>query len=228
MLGLVTSQVGARMTGLLLSPTTCREHYGLPTIFQLFAQHIPAEERSRSFGYMLAAGSVGQTVASLFVPHMEWELCFELFGCIGLIWVVCWLLTYHDPPIIPDEEGQQLLEKKDVSCISWIEWVSHWSLWAIYIAHFAMNWSNYIIMQWLPTYLSRTLGANKESMSLTAVPYIISSLCGVAWGHIADQLIVAGWPLLKVRRLMTFFGLVGPGICLALFPEVSNLVVAVL
>ena len=64
-------------------------------------------------------------------------------------------------------------------CVSWVTWVSHWSLWSIYIAHFAMNWSNYIIMQWLPTYLSRTLGANKESMSLTAVPYIISSLCGV-------------------------------------------------
>ena len=64
-------------------------------------------------------------------------------------------------------------------CVTWTEWVKHWSLWSIYIAHFAMNWSNYIIMQWLPTYLSRTLGANKESMSLTAVPYIISSLCGV-------------------------------------------------
>lgn len=38
---------------------------GLPTIFQLFAQHIPPDERSRAFGYMVAAGSVGQTVASL-------------------------------------------------------------------------------------------------------------------------------------------------------------------
>lgn len=204
------------------------EGLGLPTIFQLFAQHIPAEERSRAFGYMVAAGSVGQTFASLFVPHLEWRLCFEIFGCIGLLWVVCWLLTYHDPPIVSDEEGQQQLLEKEVLCVSWVEWVCHWSLWSIYIAHFAMNWSNYIIMQWLPTYLSRTLGANKESMSLTAVPYIISSLCGVAWGHIADQLVVAGWPVLKVRRLMTFLGLIGPGVCLALFPEVSNLVVAVL
>ncbi|MPC08571.1 Sodium-dependent phosphate transport protein 1, chloroplastic [Portunus trituberculatus] len=159
---------------------------------QLFAQHVPAEERSRAFGYMVAAGSVGQTFASLFVPHIDWHISFEVFGLMGIIWVVCWLLTYHDPPMLADEEGQQLLEK------------------------------------WLPTYLSRTLGANKESMSLTAVPYIISSLCGVVWGHVADQLISVGWPVLRVRRLMTFFGLMGPGLCLALFPEVSNLVVAVL
>lgn len=203
------------------------EGLGLPTIFQLFAQHIPAEERSRAFGYMVAAGSIGQTFASLFVPHMDWKVSFVLFGVSGVLWVICWLLTYHDSPIVPDEEGQLMLEK-EVMCVSWVEWISHWSLWSIYIAHFAMNWSNYIIMQWLPTYLSRTLGANKESMSLTAVPYIISSLCGVAWGHFADQMIVIGWPVLRVRRLMTFFGLVGPGVCLALFPEVTNLVVAVL
>lgn len=61
----------------------------------------------------------------------------------------------------------------------WCEFVSHWALWAIYLAHFAMNWSNYIIMQWLPTYLARNLGANKESISFTAVPYVINSLFGI-------------------------------------------------
>lgn len=205
------------------------EGLGLPTIFQLFAQHIPAEERSRAFGYMVAAGSVGQTVALLFVPHLDWHIAFILFGALGLVWVLCWLLTYHDPPMRrADEEDQQLLETGEVMCISWVEWVTHWAFWSIYIAHFAMNWSNYIIMQWLPTYLSRTLNANKESMSLTAVPYIVSSLCGIAWGHIADLLVSVGWPVLKVRRIMTVLGLMGPGICLALFPEITNLPAAIL
>jgi hypothetical protein len=52
------------------------------------------------------------------------------------------------------------------------------------IAHFSMNWSNYIIMQWLPTYLARNLGADKESISLTAVPYIINSMLGVGKGSL--------------------------------------------
>lgn len=38
---------------------------GLPTIFHLFAHSIPVEERSRAFGYLIASGSVGQTVASV-------------------------------------------------------------------------------------------------------------------------------------------------------------------
>lgn len=63
--------------------------------------------------------------------------------------------------------------------VMWAEFLCHWPLWAIYIAQFSMNWSNYIIMQWLPTYMSRYLGANKESISFTAMPYVINSLVGV-------------------------------------------------
>lgn len=38
---------------------------GLPTIFQLYGESVPPEERGRVFGYLVAAGSVGQTVASV-------------------------------------------------------------------------------------------------------------------------------------------------------------------
>lgn len=41
------------------------EGLGLPTIFHLFAHNIAVEERSRAFSYLIAAGSVGQTVASV-------------------------------------------------------------------------------------------------------------------------------------------------------------------
>ena len=38
---------------------------GLPTIFHVYAHYVPAEERSRAFGYLIAAGGVGQTVAAV-------------------------------------------------------------------------------------------------------------------------------------------------------------------
>ena len=60
-----------------------------------------------------------------------------------------------------------------------MEFLSHWPLWSIYIAHFAMNWSNYIIMQWLPTYMTRTLGAQGKDIMYTAVPYVMNSLVGM-------------------------------------------------
>lgn len=112
--------------------------------------------------------------------------------------------------------------------IRWTDFLVSKPLWAIYTAHFAMNWSSYIIMQWLPTYLSRSLSANAESISLTAVPYVVNSLFGIASGHIADGLLQnKGWSVLNVRRLMTSVGLVGPALFLAIFCVVDDLFFAV-
>ncbi|PSN40428.1 hypothetical protein C0J52_09265 [Blattella germanica] len=128
------------------------EGLGLPTIFHIFAHNVPMEERSRAFGYLVAAGFV--------------HICP---GKHAFIYLERWVLFgfssgYYSTMMVTNPN------------VRWTEFVCHWPLWALYIAHFAMNWSNYIIMQWLPTYLARNLGANKESISLTAVPYIVNSL----------------------------------------------------
>lgn len=52
-------------------------------IFHLFAHNVPVEERSRAFGYLVAAGSVGQVVASvvsliLYILYKE-ELYFRKY-----------------------------------------------------------------------------------------------------------------------------------------------------
>lgn len=83
-------------------------------------------------------------------------------------------------------------------------------------------------MQWLPTYMTRTLGAEKSHIMFTAVPYIMNSLVGMGAGHFADSLITRDkWTLLSVRRLMTSIGLLGPGLFILFFSAVNNLSLAV-
>ena len=43
---------------------------GLPTIFHIFSHAIPSEERSRSFGILVAFGSIGLTTASVVCIHV--------------------------------------------------------------------------------------------------------------------------------------------------------------
>lgn len=203
------------------------EGLGLPTIFHIFAHSIPVEERSRAFGYLVAFGSIGQTVAAVLCPHVPWRWSFYVFGAMGIVWVIMWLIMYHEHTTSADDEVPLVYPKVTNPNVRWTEFICHWPLWAVYIAHFAMNWSNYIIMQWLPTYLARNLGANKEDISLTAVPYILNSLVGVVAGHFADSLIGRKWTVLSVRRLMTSIGLLGPGIFLLFFCTVDNLLLAV-
>ena len=53
---------------------------GLPTIFHVYAHHVPAEERSRAFGYLIAAGGAGQTVAA--VVSDGWSTAVALPVCL--------------------------------------------------------------------------------------------------------------------------------------------------
>ncbi|KAL2716593.1 hypothetical protein V1478_014269 [Vespula squamosa] len=200
---------------------------GLPVIFHLFAHSVPIEERSRAFGYLVAAGSVGQVVASVICPNLSWQSGFYLFGSIGIVWTLLWLVLYQETNS-QDEIPLFVPKVTQNRSLRWTEFITHWPLWALYIAHFAMNWSNYIIMQWLPTYLARNISANKESISLTALPYIVNSLVGIVAGYSADNLIQKRWSVLSVRRLMTNIGLIGPGAFLLAFCAVDNLLAAVI
>lgn len=47
-------------------------------------------------------------------------------------------------------------------------------------------------------------------------------------GHVADSLLLDNWSVLSVRRLMTSIGLIGPGLFLAFFGVVDNLLAAVM
>ncbi|XP_054162622.1 uncharacterized protein LOC128960536 [Oppia nitens] len=227
---LITPLVASRLDLLII----CRvvlglgEGLGLPTIFHIFAYSVPVPERSRAFGYLVASGTIGQTVAALICPHLPWKWTFYTFGTLGIVWVLVWIILYSEIRDVGEDELPLVYPKVNSKNVRWTQFISHWPLWAIYIAHFAMNWSNYIIMQWLPTYLSRNLGANKESISLTAVPYIVNSMLGVVAGHLADGLIARKWTVLSVRRLMTVIGLVGPAIFMLLFCSVKSLLFAVI
>lgn len=205
------------------------EGIGLPTIFHIFAYTVPLEERGKAFSYLIAMGSVGQTVAGLVSPHLSWPAPFVVCGIAGFLWVALWLtftnrVSDMDPNV---QESFSQQPKVTEQTPSWTEFFCYSSLWAIYAAHFSMNWSNYIIMQWLPTYLVRRLGGGKMELMLTSLPYMTNSLCGIVSGHFADGLVRRRWSVLFVRRLMTCIGLMGPGFLLFMFSASSSIPVAV-
>lgn len=224
---LITPLVASSLPLLLL----CRallglgEGLGLPCMFHVVGQAAAVpEERSRAVASVLAAGAAGQTAAALVCPHLEWHRAFYGLGALGIVWTAAWTLLHRD-----DAATTPHKESSKVAAASphWLELVSHWPLWAIYIAHFAMNWSSYTIMQWLPTYLARALSAGPGHLSLAALPYVCNSLCGLLTARAAE---LAGrqWSLLAVRRLATScLGLLAPGIGLLAFAAAGNLASAI-
>jgi MFS family permease len=62
------------------------EGLGLPAVVQIFSTCILVDERSRAFGYLVAFGSVGQTVAAI-VTKMTFLLYF-----LCVIYLIIFLL----------------------------------------------------------------------------------------------------------------------------------------
>ena len=56
----------------------------MPSIFHIFAHTIPVEERSRAFGYLVALGSIGQTVAALVSIALGGDVYY--IGMSQLMW----------------------------------------------------------------------------------------------------------------------------------------------
>lgn len=224
---LITPLVASSLPLLLL----CRallglgEGLGLPCMFHVVGQAVAVpEERSRAVASVLAAGAAGQTAAALVCPHLEWHRAFYGLGALGIVWTAAWTLLHRDDvAATPHKDSSKVAAPSP----HWLDLVSHWPLWAIYTAHFAMNWSSYTIMQWLPTYLSRALSAGPGHLSLAALPYVCNSLCGLLTARAAE---LAGrqWSLLAVRRLATScLGLLAPGIGLLAFAAAGNMASAI-
>ncbi|KAK4476003.1 hypothetical protein MN116_001237 [Schistosoma mekongi] len=201
-----------------------REGIALPTIFHIFSYVVPIEERNRAVSYLVTFGAIGQTVATLICPRLVWSHSFFIFGLIGLVWICFWIPVLN---VIKKAETRDELPSQQSqafkSILPWTEFILHWPLWAIYIAHFSMNWSNYIVMLWLPTYLVRYLGATEYAIMLTAIPYVCNCIGSVITGRLANCLIKRQITVLTVRRLMSCIGLLGPGVVLFLFSLSSSI-----
>ena len=81
-----------------------RTGMGFPSIMALISVHIPAHEHSRAIGFVLSGSYLGAVVANLVAgplvdaPGYGWRSVFYIFGFVGLLWLVPWLL-FTAPPL---------------------------------------------------------------------------------------------------------------------------------
>ncbi len=83
-------------------------------------------------------------------------------------------------------------------------------VWAIIVGHFCTNWGGYVLLAWMPTYITKGLGVDFASVGIFAV---IPSLCSFLFlnvaGWLADRLIKRGWDVTTARKTMQTIGFGG-------------------
>jgi ACS family sodium-dependent inorganic phosphate cotransporter len=83
-------------------------------------------------------------------------------------------------------------------------------VWAVIVAHFCNNWSLYVLLAWLPTFVNQGLGVAFVAVGLfTLIPNVGSFLFLNVAGTVADRLIKRGMDITRVRKLMQTFSFAG-------------------
>lgn len=122
--------------------------------FQVYAKWSPPLERSRTAGFGIA-GIYGGTVVAMVVSgwlgeNFSWESIFYVFGAVGCVWSILWLVIVRespdrDPWIREDERNyikQSLEQQGQVNVVSppWKELFTSPAVIAICVGSFSYTW----------------------------------------------------------------------------------------
>ena len=174
----------------------------LPSINKMLIKWIPPERKSLAVATIFSGLQSGTVAAYLISPtileNFGWQNLFYIYGAIGALWVVPWLLYARDSPNDPTSSDEfQLKQSSTELSIDRSDEKSIADIWsgamkegsrileeaplremrqsipviAIAVAHAANNWGLYNNLAWSPTFYSETYGLNvRESAFFSVLP----------------------------------------------------------
>ena len=212
-----------------------------PSVYTLYSRWLPIQERSRGMAVNNSGIPVGTIFALIVTPiivaKLGWEWAFYLFGMAGVIWAYFWVrYTAYSPEEHKSISQTELAYIRDNAPARTAqtrtppvrEFLKHGPVWAIMVAHFCNNWSLYVLLSWLPTYVNKGLGVDFASIGWYAmIPHAMSFLFMNIAGNVADGLVKRGMDVTRVRKLMQTIGFGGITIALAVVGEVQSAPMAI-
>ena len=206
-----------------------------PSIYALYGKWIPTRERARAMALTNSGIPIGQVAALLIAPIIAlawgWEWIFYIFGAVGVVWYALWhFVVTKDPathPRISEHERKEIAEgipptnPDEQATTPTIELFKSKHVWAIIVAHFCNNWSLYVLLSWLPTFVTQGLGVDFANSGLVSMlPHIVSFVFLNVAGQVADRWVRGGMPVTKVRKTCMAIGFGGISVALFIVGEV--------
>jgi MFS family permease len=211
-----------------------------PSIYSIYSRWVPLTERSRAVGLANSGIPLGTIFALIVTPMIVqawgWQWAFYLFGIVGVVWFGFWQWLVatrpeDDAQISPEEldlirGGAAVDLAQQAPPIS--AFLKSMPVWAVIVAHFCNNWSLYVLLSWLPTFINKGLGVDYASVGwLTMIPHVASFAFLNIAGNIADRMIRSGMNVGKVRKIMQTIGFGGIATALLLVGEVQTVWLAI-
>jgi len=148
---------------------------------------------------------VGVPLIGLMLLRIGWRLSFAATGLISFFYFLLFVWIYRDPRKTPaGEEHVEAAEKR--ATVGYL--VRQRKVIGLSLGFGSYNYVFYLLLTWLPVYLSRALHMDlAHSFLYTGVPWLVATAGDlVVGGFLVDYLIHHGWNADRVRRTVLVCG----------------------
>ncbi|MGA8941014.1 MAG: MFS transporter [Acidobacteriaceae bacterium] len=187
----------------------------------------PSRERSFATSIFDAAAklasAVGVPIIGVLLLKFGWRWSFAVTGLVSLFYFALFSKIYRDPndePALTDIERHYieddphpfdaLAQQPEASSLGYL--IRKRKVLGLAIGFGSYNYVFYLLLTWLPSYLSAALHIDLlHSFLYTSVPWLFATFTDLTAGLVSDALIQRGWNASRVRKIVlvcgTAFGL---------------------
>ncbi len=190
-----------------------------PLAARAIREWAPVRERALAFSISGSGPAFGTAVSAItiawLVSAIGWRLAFVFSGALGFVWVVVWLMVYRDPEEatwLPAAERRMILADRSpggtsaAGGMSLRELLSYQTMWGLFLVQGCVNYTQYLFLTWLPTYLVQSRGLNiMHSGIQTAICYLGAMVITLGLGRLCDHLLTPAAVQAGKRRYAVVF-----------------------
>jgi MFS transporter, ACS family, D-galactonate transporter len=166
------------------------------------------------------ATAIGVPFLGVLLVHFGWRWSFAATGLISFGYFLLFRLIYRNPSEdtkleSPERQyilagGAQVEDQKRAAAGAPLSYLLRQKkVWGLALGWAAYNYSFYLLLTWLPTYLSHSLHIDLlQSAIYTSVPWLFATFTDLlVGGWLVDALIKRGWDASRVRQSVLIIGM---------------------
>jgi ACS family glucarate transporter-like MFS transporter len=151
----------------------------------------------------VAGPAIGAVLMGWLVSTFQWRTAFVALGCIGLVWLVAWVVWFGQPErvtwlsvrernkILAERHGRDLDTVHEGATQSSLRHIlSCPTMYGLMLSQACIVYNSYLFLTWLPSYLQTTLHLSAMNTGLfTAIPYGLTVVLGLLIAWISDRVL---------------------------------------
>jgi predicted MFS family arabinose efflux permease len=195
-------------------------------------------------GFTFSGQTLGNAIAGpivgLIAYAFDWRMSFIVIAVLGFLWLVVWRIFVTDKPAsnarVHADERRLIDESRAVAEAANVEddgmtlgaYLRRPSTLALGAGLFAVNYTQYVFISWLPSYLTNVLHLDLKQMSIiTSIPWICGAIGYFGGGLIGDWIYRRMDDPVKARKLVATIPLALSGVAVLSITSATSLAAAV-